>query len=79
MDCDDCLERLYTFLDQELGEVDLAQVKRHLEDCGDCGDNFQFEARFLRIVRDCGTAEVAPAELRERIIRRLREERPPAL
>src|ERR687887_278837 len=33
MDCDDCLERLYTFLDQELGEVDLALVKRHLEDC----------------------------------------------
>ena len=80
MDCNDCLERLYAFLDQELGAVDFEAVKAHLKSCGDCGENFRFEARFVSIVRDCGTSDLAPAELRERIIRRLRDEtQPPTL
>jgi len=79
MDCKDCLERLYAFLDQELGTVDLEAMKSHLMECGDCGESFRFEARFIRIVRDCGTSDVAPAELRERVLRRLRDEMPPTL
>ena len=55
------------------------EVKVHLKECGDCGESFRFEARFLRIVRDCGTADVAPAEVRERVIRRLRDETPRSL
>jgi mycothiol system anti-sigma-R factor len=79
MDCKECLERLYAFLDQELEAVDFDAVKVHLKECGDCGEDFRFEARFLTIVRDCGTSDVAPAELRERVIRRLRDMTPPTL
>ena len=77
MDCDDCLKRLYAFLDQELGPTDRAKVAKHIADCGDCGDDFDFEARFLQVIRDCGTSDVAPAELRQRIADRLRHEVPP--
>jgi mycothiol system anti-sigma-R factor len=77
MDCDDCLERLYAFLDQELAPTERTQVASHLEDCSDCGDNLAFEERFLKVVRDCGTSDVAPAELRQRVIDRLRSDFPP--
>ncbi len=79
MDCDDCLERLYAFLDKELGAVERVEVAKHIADCGDCGGDFQFEARFLEIIRDCGTSDVAPAELRQRVAERLRREAPPIL
>lgn len=77
MDCDDCLEKLYAFLDQELGPAELQQVAKHLEGCADCGDNLAFEERFLKVIRDCGTADVAPAELRKRVADRLRRDVPP--
>ena len=77
MDCDDCLDRLYAFLDKELGPAERTDVARHLEDCGDCDDNFVFEARFLEVIRDCGTSDVAPLELRRRVIERLRRDLPP--
>ena len=44
MDCDDCLEKLYAFLDQELGSSERKQVANHLDGCTDCGDNLAFEA-----------------------------------
>jgi len=52
-------------------------VKGHLDDCGGCADSFVFEERFLTQVRDCCTEEGAPAELRERIVLRLRASGPP--
>ena len=77
MDCDDCLERLYAFLDQELAPTERTQVASHLEGCTDCEDNLAFEERFLKLIRDCGTSDVAPAELRQRVIERLRSDSPP--
>ena len=78
MDCDDCLDKLYQFLDKELGTAERSQVAAHLADCGDCDDNFVFEARFLEVIRDCGTSDVAPANLRQRVIERLRRDAPPS-
>ena len=31
MDCNDCVERLYVFLDTELSETDLKSIRSHLE------------------------------------------------
>lgn len=72
MDCGDCLERLYTFLDTELSTEERAAVRSHLERCHDCDGHFDLEARFLEQLRDCCTADVAPPVLRERVIARLR-------
>lgn len=77
MDCDDCLDKLYAFLDKELAPADRIQVAQHLEGCTDCGDDLAFEERFLKVIRDCGTSDVAPAELRKRIAERLRSDVPP--
>jgi mycothiol system anti-sigma-R factor len=74
MDCADCLERLYSYLDRELAPAELTEVRAHLDDCGGCEDNFVLEERFLARVRDCCQEDVAPVELRTRIVARLRME-----
>lgn len=73
MDCGDCLERLYEYLDKELSERDVTVVKQHLDDCEGCNDHFVFEARFIKKVHDACAGDRAPSELRERIVLRLRE------
>ena len=73
MDCDDCLERLYQYLDKELSEGDVTVVKQHLEDCEGCSGHFVFEAHFIKKVRDACSGDRAPSTLRERIVLRLRE------
>src|SRR5437764_1401879 len=76
-DVDDSRQKLYASLDQELGSSDRKQVASHLDGCTDCGDNLAFEERFLQVIRDCGTSDVAPAELRRRVAERLRSDVPP--
>ena len=77
MDCDDCVKKLYAFLDTELSSDEVAQVRKHLDGCDDCDDNFVFEARFLAQIRDCCTSDVAPVELRRRVIEKIRSATPP--
>jgi mycothiol system anti-sigma-R factor len=77
MDCDDCAKRLNAFLDTELSESEIASVRSHLDGCEGCDDNFVFEERFLAQLKDCCTSDVAPAELRQRVILKLRGESPP--
>jgi mycothiol system anti-sigma-R factor len=74
MDCADCLERLYTYLDRELAPAEVSEVRAHLDECGGCEDSFVLEQRFLARVRDCCQEDVAPTELRTRIVARLRME-----
>jgi mycothiol system anti-sigma-R factor len=72
MDCAKCLERLYAYLDEELSPAELTQVRAHLDDCGGCEDELVIEQRFLARVRDCCHEDVAPTELRARVVARLR-------
>ena len=74
MDCDGCLERLYSYLDRELSPVEVTEVRSHLDDCGGCEESFVIEERFLAKVRDSCHEDQAPAELRTRIVTRLRME-----
>ncbi len=77
MDCGECVERLYAFLDTELSEAEITQIRAHLDGCEDCDDNFVFEAHFLEQLRECCTSDVAPADLRQRVIAKLRGSAPP--
>jgi mycothiol system anti-sigma-R factor len=77
VDCNDCVERLYAFLDLELDAKDLASVRAHVSGCDDCGDVLGLEARFLDRLRDCCTSDVAPEQLRQRVIAKLRGATPP--
>jgi len=42
MNCRDCVTALNPFIDRELSDDDVVQVRAHLEDCGGCLHLYQF-------------------------------------
>lgn len=76
--CQDTVTRLYSFLDRELSEEELDEIRHHLHACPGCLDIFRFEERLRRLVRVQGTAQQAPSSLLQAVRARLRGGRPPA-
>jgi mycothiol system anti-sigma-R factor len=67
MRCKDCLEKLDGYLDRELSDVEVAEVRRHLEDCPPCEDLYQLQVEVKRLVKVCCDQGKAPAHLREKL------------
>ena len=71
-ECDDFLERIIYFLDNELDEADCSAVRMHLDECGPCLHKYDLERTVKAVVaRSC--SEAAPDALRERVLVRIRE------
>lgn len=64
--CEEVIEQLFTFLDEELDAERSAEIDKHLERCRDCYTRAQFERRLREKVGDAGV-EKAPDRLRARI------------
>jgi mycothiol system anti-sigma-R factor len=75
INCGDCARALNPYLDRELSEDDVVQVREHLEACGGCLDLYQFEESLRRLVRVRCQQQAAPDTLRERITLTFRAER----
>ncbi len=71
--CEEIIRRLETYLDRELTDKEVREVKWHLADCPDCEDHFRFEEKFRRLVRVHGSKDRAPTSLRERLIAHLHQ------
>lgn len=67
MNCGECLEKLHGFVDRELNELEMAEVRRHLVDCPPCEDFFELQVGVKRLVKRCCDESTAPAHLRERL------------
>jgi mycothiol system anti-sigma-R factor len=67
MNCRDCARVLNPYLDRELSDEDVAEVKEHLLDCSGCLDLYQFEESVRRLVRVRCQEQGAPESLRQRI------------
>ena len=67
INCGDCARALNPYLDRELSEEDVIQVRLHLEACGGCLDLYQFEESVRRLVRVRCQEQSAPESLRQRI------------
>jgi len=73
-DCAEILERVYVFLDGEMldGPRAYALVEEHLDECAPCLRKYDLERVVKALVaRSC--SEHAPAELRQRVLSRIRE------
>jgi mycothiol system anti-sigma-R factor len=71
-ECADYLERIVYFIDNELDEADCGEVRRHLESCNPCLEKYDLQRTVKSVVaRSC--SEAAPAELRQRVMLRIRE------
>lgn len=71
MNCDDCLEHLYEYLDRELTPELEAEVRAHLRECPPCGSQADFERAFLKFIEARCRARGAPPELKRRILNQL--------
>jgi mycothiol system anti-sigma-R factor len=64
--CADFLERIVYFLDNELDEADVADVRVHLDECAPCLQNYDLQRTVKALVaRSCH--ETAPETLRQRV------------
>ena len=73
--CTEVLDRVYGYLDGELNELDCAKIRQHLDECGPCLREYGLEEVVKRMVqKHCG-CDPAPAELRAKILVRIREVR----
>jgi mycothiol system anti-sigma-R factor len=75
MNCRDCAQALNPYIDRELSDEDVAQVRGHLEACGGCLHLYQFEESLRRLVRVRCQEQGAPESLRVRISASLAVER----
>ena len=81
LDCTGVMERLFDFLDGELGPESEARFRAHLEKCGQCFERAGFERRFLEAVQAARESEQCPDKVRTRVLDALRRDgwtEPPA-
>ncbi|MEP9383720.1 mycothiol system anti-sigma-R factor [Nocardioides sp. KR10-350] len=73
-ECADFLEQIVYLIDNELDEQDRAEVKHHLETCNPCLERYDLQRTVKAVIaRSC--SEVAPGELRAKILMRLQQVR----
>ena len=71
-DCSEVLERVFFFIDHELGDADADEIQHHLDECGPCLQKYDLQRTVKTIVaRSC--TEAAPSQLREHVLMRIRE------
>ena len=80
INCRDCVQALNSYIDRELSDEDIVQVRGHLVECGGCLHIYKFEDSLRRLVRVRCQEESAPEALRARItvsleMGRIRQER----
>jgi mycothiol system anti-sigma-R factor len=69
--CSETLERLFLFIDNEMGQADCAQIRRHLDDCGPCLAMYDLDRLVKALVaRSC--TEHAPEPLRQKVMLSIR-------
>jgi mycothiol system anti-sigma-R factor len=73
--CSEVLDRVYSYLDGELGPSGKAQIRQHLDECGPCLREYGLEEAVKRLVhKSCGHDEV-PGDLRIKVLTRIQEVR----
>ena len=74
-DSKDVLDRVYAYLDGELDDKWCSDIRRHLEECGPCLQEYGLDKVVKQLVaRHCGCDPVPP-DLREKVLARIRQVR----
>jgi len=73
VDCNETIERLYTYLDGELTDERRHEIKEHLDECAPCLGAFDFEFELRQVIANRCKDHV-PASLRRRVHDAIREE-----
>jgi mycothiol system anti-sigma-R factor len=57
--CSEVLARVYSYLDGEIEDKSLAQIREHLDECGPCLREYGLEEAVKRLVQKCCGSELA--------------------
>jgi mycothiol system anti-sigma-R factor len=71
VDCSKVLADVYLYLDGQLDEAQSASLKLHLDACSPCLKEYGLEEHVRILVARCCTSEVAPDDLRSRVMARI--------
>ena len=71
--CNEALENMYLFLDNEIAGSEREHVQQHLDDCIPCLESFEFEAELKTVIKSRCKDDV-PEHLYSRIRSSLRVE-----
>jgi mycothiol system anti-sigma-R factor len=67
MNCVECMDKLDSYVDRELSDEDLRQVRLHLELCPPCEQLFNLRSDMKRLVKVCCDEPTADAALRHKV------------
>ena len=73
LNCEQVLAQLYEYIDGELDENLIEEIRAHLKKCKCCYPRYDFEAAFLRFLGEHGKTEV-PSELKRKVFAAILEE-----
>lgn len=72
VNCQQALDQLWDFLDQELTEDRMLAIRQHLEHCHCCHPHAEFAGQFLAALRRCKCKDPMPETLRSRVLETLK-------
>jgi mycothiol system anti-sigma-R factor len=73
--CSDVLDWVYSYLDGELDSGRCGDIRKHLDECHSCLEEYGLEEAVKRLVaKHCGCDPV-PQDLRARVLTRIRQVR----
>ena len=72
MDCTEVVQQLWDYLDGELTDDKMTQVRAHLKACRGCFPHFDFEKAFLDAIARSKEEHVTPEELRRKVMAKVR-------
>jgi anti-sigma factor (TIGR02949 family) len=73
MDCEQVVRTLWDYLDGELTDERMNEVRAHLKACRGCFPHFDFERAFLDALAKSKEEQAAPDELRRKVVAKLRK------
>lgn len=73
MDCLDVVRQLWDYLDGELTDESMSEIRTHLAECRDCYPHYDFERAFLDAIAATRNEHPAPNQVRRKVLAKLRK------
>ena len=73
MDCEQVVRQLWDYLDGELTDDRMTEMRAHLKACRGCFPHFDFERELLDAIAKSKLEQSAPEDLRRKVLAKLRK------
>ncbi|HEY5545597.1 MAG TPA: zf-HC2 domain-containing protein [Gemmatimonadaceae bacterium] len=68
IDCQNAVRQLWDYLDAELDDQRMTEVKQHLDTCRHCLEHAEFGQRFIQALKRVRDRHVMPSAVRSQVI-----------